>query len=66
MKIAIASDHAGYAEKERLKPLLDELGLDVDDLGTASEESVYILVERIFRVEMCTKRGCRNVQPLSH
>ena len=40
MKIAIASDHAGYAEKERLKPLLDELGLDVDDLGTASEESV--------------------------
>ena len=34
MKIALASDHAGYAEKERLKPLLLELGLDVDDLGT--------------------------------
>ena len=27
MKIAIASDHAGYEEKERLKPLLDELGI---------------------------------------
>jgi ribose 5-phosphate isomerase B len=40
MKIALASDHAGYAEKERLKPLLQELGLQVDDLGTASEESV--------------------------
>ena len=40
MKIALASDHAGYAEKERLKPLLLELGLDVDDLGTTSEESV--------------------------
>lgn len=31
MKIALASDHAGYAEKERLKPLLHELGLVVDD-----------------------------------
>ena len=40
MKIALASDHAGYAEKERLKPLLADLGLEVEDLGTASEESV--------------------------
>ncbi len=40
MKIAIASDHAGFAEKERLKPLLRDLGVDFDDLGTGSEESV--------------------------
>ncbi len=40
MKVALASDHAGYAEKERLKPLLEELGLEVNDLGTASAESV--------------------------
>jgi ribose 5-phosphate isomerase B len=40
MKVALASDHAGYAEKERLKPLLEELGLEVEDLGTVSEESV--------------------------
>jgi ribose 5-phosphate isomerase B len=40
MKVALASDHAGYAEKERLKPLLSDLGLEVDDLGTVSEESV--------------------------
>jgi ribose 5-phosphate isomerase B len=40
MKVALASDHAGFAEKERLKPLLRELGLEVEDLGTASEESV--------------------------
>jgi RpiB/LacA/LacB family sugar-phosphate isomerase len=40
MKIALASDHAGYAEKERLKPLLSELGLEVEDLGAVSEESV--------------------------
>ena len=40
MRIALASDHAGYAEKERLKPLLRELGLEFQDLGTVSEESV--------------------------
>jgi len=40
MKIAIASDHAGYEEKERMKPLLDELGIQYEDLGTVSEESV--------------------------
>jgi ribose 5-phosphate isomerase B len=40
MKIAIASDHAGYAEKEKLKPLLKELGIEFHDLGTVSEESV--------------------------
>jgi ribose 5-phosphate isomerase B len=40
MKIAIASDHAGYEEKERLKPLLNELGVQFEDLGTVSEESV--------------------------
>ena len=40
MKIAIASDHAGFEEKERLKPLLNELGIQFEDLGTVSEESV--------------------------
>ena len=34
MKIAIASDHAGYEEKERLKPLLHELGIQYEDLLT--------------------------------
>ena len=40
MKIALASDHAGFAEKERLKPLLTDLGLQFEDLGTVSEASV--------------------------
>jgi ribose 5-phosphate isomerase B len=40
MRIALASDHAGYAEKERLKALLHDLGVDFEDLGTGSEESV--------------------------
>jgi ribose 5-phosphate isomerase B len=40
MRIALASDHAGYAEKERLKSLLAEIGVEFDDLGTGSEQSV--------------------------
>ena len=40
MKIALASDHAGYSEKEKLKPLLKELGIDFSDLGTISDQSV--------------------------
>jgi ribose 5-phosphate isomerase B len=40
MRIALASDHAGYTEKERLKALLADLGIEFDDLGTVSEESV--------------------------
>jgi len=40
MRIALASDHAGYAEKERLKDVLADLGVEFDDLGTVSEESV--------------------------
>jgi RpiB/LacA/LacB family sugar-phosphate isomerase len=40
MKIALASDHAGFTEKEKLKPLLRNLGMEVEDLGTASEASV--------------------------
>lgn len=40
MRIALASDHAGYEEKERLKSLLSDLGLEFDDLGTGSEASV--------------------------
>ncbi|HEV7842957.1 MAG TPA: RpiB/LacA/LacB family sugar-phosphate isomerase, partial [Pyrinomonadaceae bacterium] len=40
MRIALASDHAGFQEKERLKPLFRELGLEVEDLGTISEDSV--------------------------
>ena len=40
MRIALASDHAGYAEKERLKGVLADLGIEFDDLGTLSEDSV--------------------------
>ncbi len=33
-RIPIASDHAGYELKERLRAALTEAGFDVDDIGT--------------------------------
>jgi ribose 5-phosphate isomerase B len=38
MKIAIGSDHAGYAYKEKIKEYLRRLGHEVRDFGTDSEE----------------------------
>ena len=40
MRIAVGSDHAGYALKEHLKGYLTSKGHDVVDLGTGSTESV--------------------------
>jgi ribose 5-phosphate isomerase B len=40
MRIAIGSDHAGFNFKERIKPLLIELGHTVQDFGTHSTEPV--------------------------
>lgn len=40
MKIAIGSDHAGFEEKEKIKKTLDEIGVEYEDLGTNSTESV--------------------------
>lgn len=36
--ILIASDHAGFRLKEKIKPYLEKAGLRVKDLGTYSEE----------------------------
>lgn len=40
MKVIIASDHAGFALKEKLKGWLAGKGFGVEDLGPNSEESV--------------------------
>jgi ribose 5-phosphate isomerase B len=40
MKIAIASDHAGFELKEKIKKFLDNLGYKYKDFGTDSNESV--------------------------
>lgn len=39
MRIALASDHAGFAYKKRLRQLLQEAGHEVLDYGAHSEES---------------------------
>ena len=40
MRIAIGSDHAGFAYKEKIKQFLKGLGHEVTDFGTDSEEPV--------------------------
>lgn len=40
MKIAVGSDHAAFGLKNLLKKYLEELGHDVTDFGTDSEESI--------------------------
>src|SRR6476659_8700155 len=40
MRIAIGSDHAGFAYKERLRALLAAWGPEVTDFGTYSAEPV--------------------------
>lgn len=40
MKIAIGSDHAGFAYKEKIKEYLIGAGHEVKDFGTDSKESV--------------------------
>ena len=40
MKIAIASDHAGFKYKEEIKQFLNRLGHQISDFGTSSEKPV--------------------------
>lgn len=39
MKVAFASDHAGYRLKEYIKAVMSEKGYEIKDFGTHSEES---------------------------
>lgn len=39
MKIAIGSDHRGYEAKERIKALLVDMGLEIDDRGVNSRQA---------------------------
>jgi len=39
-KVLIASDHAGFDGKEAIKKTLDEMGVEYDDLGANSPDSV--------------------------
>jgi ribose 5-phosphate isomerase B len=39
-RIALGADHAGFEEKEKLKSTLTELGIEFEDMGTTSKDSV--------------------------
>src|SRR6185295_1947624 len=40
MKISLGTDHAGFRYKEKVKELLGQLGHEVKDFGTFSEDAV--------------------------
>jgi ribose 5-phosphate isomerase B len=40
MKVAVGSDHAGFELKQKVKEYLAGTGIEVEDLGTVSTESV--------------------------
>lgn len=41
MKIAIGSDHAGFALKQEVKKHLQEMGCQIEDFGTYDEKSCH-------------------------
>lgn len=58
MKIAIASDHAGFELKEKIKKFLNELGYKYKDFGTDSNESVDYPDYGLKVAESVAKKEC--------
>jgi len=58
MKIAIASDHGGYDYKCALIPFLSELGYEVQDFGTYTNESVDYVDYALPTSEAVAKGEC--------
>ena len=56
MKIALASDHAGYALKEEVKALLTSRGHETVDFG-ADDESPVDLVDHAYPAALAVGRG---------
>lgn len=62
MKIAIASDHAGFELKENIKKALVADGIEILDLGTNSTESVdYPMFGKKCAVEVAAGRTDRGI-----
>ena len=62
MKIALGADHAGFPLKERVKQWLIEQGVQVDDKGTFSNESVdYPDFARIVGEAVAAKQADRGI-----
>ena len=57
MRVAIGSDHAGYALKERLKQELERLGHDPVDVGTDSASEPVDYPDFCFPVGEMVARG---------
>ena len=57
MRVAIGSDHAGYALKERLVQELRRLGHDVSDVGTRAAEPPVDYPDYCFPVAERVARG---------
>lgn len=58
MKIAIASDHAGYDLKAAIAQYLDRIGIPYDDLGSAAGEKVDYVDFGASAVERVLAREC--------
>jgi ribose 5-phosphate isomerase B len=64
-RIPIASDHAGFELKEKLRAALERRGYEVEDLGPASAESTdyadyaHPLAAKVERGEAARTFGCR-------
>jgi ribose 5-phosphate isomerase B len=58
-KLYIASDHAGFALKESLKTSAKSLGVEFEDLGTHSTDSVHYpdFAAKLCNAVLATKRG---------
>ena len=62
MKIAIGADHGGYRLKEELLRFLTEEGVNVEDLGTDSEERCdYPDIAARVAKEVATEKADRGV-----
>lgn len=55
MKIVLGSDHAGYALKAQIKPVIEELGHEVVDVGNHSADSADYADYGIPAAEMVAK-----------
>jgi ribose 5-phosphate isomerase B len=60
MRIAIASDHAGFQLKEEIKKVLDQMGISYEDLGTNGTESVDY-PDYAGRVARAVQQGDRGI-----
>jgi RpiB/LacA/LacB family sugar-phosphate isomerase len=60
MRIAVASDHAGFELKEKLKEYLRELGHEYEDFGTNSSESVDYPDYALKVAECVAKKECER------